>query len=308
MSKIVFISSHCDTFDKLEILKTNLDILKKLDVKIFLYSSVNLDNDVIKLVDFYFYNKINPINESRGLLFWKEDFINNKKIKFCRFWRDNLIAGYYQVKYLIQISRVFNFELNYFILYDLVITNEVKDFIRNQNREGFFSFKASENKIEKVNDCASQLYCVSSSNLEKLDEYFNWEDCQRFSCGEHFIADIAKKLNISIIRDFVIEDHIYTFRNWHEDFYNYSPWSKLKIYFSKNVGTNDPQHIMIYDIKEPVELFIRIDSDIQKIKIEDIQVYEIKPEYQKFEIWLDGKIFDVLDGISKFPGGTWEIQ
>ena len=64
---------------------------------------------------------------------------------------------------------------------------------------------------------------------------------------------------------------------------------------------------MIYDIKEPVELFIRIDDDIQKIKIEDIQVYEIKSEYQNFELWLAGKVFDALENVSKFPGGTWEI-
>lgn len=152
MSKMVFISSHCDTDDKLKVLKTNLEILKKLNVKIFLYSSVNLESDIVSIVDFYFYNSINPINEARGLLFWKEDFYNNKKIKFCRFWKDNLIGGYYQVKYLIQMSRIFNFDFNYFILYDLVITNDVIDFISNKNKEGFFSFLASENGVYTEND------------------------------------------------------------------------------------------------------------------------------------------------------------
>lgn len=308
MKKVVLISSHCDTEDKLIILKTNLNILRSMNVKILLYSSFSLESEITDLVDYYFYNSVNPINESRGMLFWKEEFYNNKKIKFCRFWRDNNFAGFYQLKNLSKLAKILDFDLNYFILYDLVITNDIIDFINNKEDEGFFSFLAHENNEEKLNDCATQLYCVKKDKLDKLDDYFDWTDCQGFTNIENFIYSVSNKLNIPVIRDFVIEDHIYQFRNWHEDFYNYSPWSKLKIYFSKNVGTNDPQHIMIYDIKEPVELFIRIDSDIQKIKIEDIQVYEIKPEYQKFEIWLDGKIFDVLDGISKFPGGTWEIQ
>jgi hypothetical protein len=307
MKKLVLISSHCDTDDKLKILKTNLNILRSMNVKILLYSSFRLNSEITDFVDYYFYNSINPINESRSMLFWKEEIYNNKKIKFFRFWRDHTLAGFYQLKYLSNLSKMLNFDLNYFILYDLVITNDVICFIKDKEDEGFFSFLAYENGEEKINDCATQLYCINKDNIDKLNEYFDWNECQRFSNIEGFMFNLANRLNIPVIRDFTIEDHIYQFRNWREDFYNYSPWSKFKIYFSKNVGTNDPHRIMIYDIKEPVELFIRIDDDIQKIKIEDIQVYEIKSEYQNFELWLDGKVFDALENVSKFPGGTWEI-
>jgi hypothetical protein len=193
------------------------------------------------------------------------------------------------------------------MLYDLLMSNDVIDFIKNQNKEGFFSFMSSENGIEIQNDCATQLYCVSGYKLNDLDSYFSWEDCQKFSCSEHFMSDIANKLNIPINRDFVIEDHVYTFRNWTEDFYNFSPYKEFKIYFSKNAGTDEEPSMMIYDINKPVDIFIRINDDVKKVKIEDIQIYEIKKEYQKFELWLNGKIFDVLESVSKFSGGTWEI-
>ena len=307
MRKLVLISSHCDTPDRLKILKTNLEILKNIDVKILLYSTVNLSEDITNSVDYYFFNRFNPVKEYKSLLFWSNVSCNGKNIKLCRFWQDTALASVTQMKYLVQLSDILDFDLFYFTLYDLVYTNDVIDFIKNKNEERFFTFRTSENGNLIENNCAMQVFSLNKVNVTNINKLFDVNKLTDFSCTEHFLHDISKKLNISICDEFVVEDHIYQFRNWHKDFYNYSIWEEFKIYFSKNAGTEDPQHIMIYDIKDTVDLFIRIDNDVKKIKIQDIQIYEIKKEYQKFEIWLDGKVFDVLENISKFPGGTWEI-
>ena len=307
MKKLVLISSHCDSEAKLKVLKTNLEILNQMNIPILLYSSVHLEKDILNLVDFYFYNADNPIIEDTSHLFWKEELYGNKKTKFHRFWRNNRFAGFSQVLKLIQLARILNYDMNYFMLYDLVIDSKILEFIKDKNQESFFSFKATENGKELINDCASQFFSVTKSNLENLESNFVWERCLDFDCAEHFLSYLAQKINIGINRDFAVEDHIYTFRNWHEDFYNYSPWQEFKIYFSKNVGTSDPQHCLIYDVKQPLEIFIRKDNNIQKMTISECQEFEIDPSLQKFEFWRNGKIFDVLDQAEKFPGGGWEF-
>ena len=307
MKKLVLISSHCDSEEKRKVLKTNLEILRQIDTSILLYSSIHLERDILNLVDFYFFNPNNPLGEDSSHLFWEEELYGKKKIKFFRFWRNNRFAGFSQVLKLVQFARIFNYDMNYFMLYDLVIDNQILNFIKDKNQESFFAFRATENGKELINDCASQFFSVSQSKLENLESEFIWERCLEFDCAEHFWADLAQKINVPINRDFIVEDHIYTFRNWQEDFFNYSPWKEFKIYFSKNIGTTDPQHCLIYDVKQPVEIFVRIDNDIQKISIMEERQFEIKTNYQKFEFWRDGKIFDVLDKAEKFPGGGWEF-
>lgn len=307
MKKLVLISSHCDSEEKRKVLKTNLELLRQIDTSILLYSSIHLERDILNLVDFYFFNPNNPLKEDSSNLFWKEEFFGAKKIKFYRFWRNNRFAGFSQVLKLVQLSRIINCDINYFMLYDLVIDNQILNFIKDKNQESFFAFRATENGEELINDCATQFFSVSQSKLENLESEFIWERCLGFDCAEHFWADLAQKINVPINRDFIVEDHIYTFRNWHEDFYNYSPWQEFKIYFSKNVGTADPQHCLVYDVKQPLEIFIRKDNDIQKMTISEFQQFEIDPSLQKFEFWRNGKIFDVLDQAEKFPGGGWEF-
>jgi hypothetical protein len=266
-----------------------------------------LERDILNLVDFYFFNPNNPLGEDSSHLFWKEELYGEKKIKFFRFCRNNRFAGFSQVLKLVQFAKIFNFDMNYFMLYDLVIDNQILNFIKDKNQESFFAFRATENERELINDCAVQLFSVSQKNLDNLESNLKWEHCLNFECIEHFMADLAQKINVPINRDFIVEDHIYTFRNWHEDFYNYSPWQEFKIYFSKNICTADPQHCLVYDVKQPLEIFIRKDNDIQKMTISEFQQFEIDPSLQKFEFWRNGKIFDVLNQAEKFPGGGWEF-
>jgi hypothetical protein len=307
MKKLVLISSYCDSEEKRKVLKTNLELLRKIDTSILLYSPIHMGEDIINLVDFYFLNPNNPLGEDSSNIFWKEEFFQKKKIKFYRFWRNNRFAVFSQFEKLMEIAMILNYDINYFMLYDLVIDNQILNFIKSKNQESFFSFRATENGKELINDCATQFFSVLKNNLENLQSEFIWERCLDFNYIEHFWADLAQKINVPINRDFIVEDHIYTFRNWQEDFFNYSPWKEFKIYFSKNIGTTDPQHCLIYDVKQPVEIFVRIDNDIQKISIMEERQFEIKTNYQKFEFWRDGKIFDVLDKAEKFPGGGWEF-
>jgi hypothetical protein len=307
MKKLILISSHCDSPAKLKVLKTNLEILRKFEVSILLYSTVNLDFEITNYVDYYFFNTNNPIDQGRSLLFWSEKNCDGKKIKFHRFWRDHTFSGFTQIKFLINFSQFLGYDLNYFILYDLIITNQVSDFIEKQSKESFFTFQAFENGQLLVNDCASQLFCDSQSKILDLEKLFIWEESQKFACIEHFIANLASKLEIPINRDFIVEDHIYQMRNWIDDWYNHSPWKEFKIYFSKNLDFPDAGKCLIYDVEKDIEIFIRRNRDVKKIKISEIKEFEISSSDLELDIWYNGIIFDILHNFYKFPGGGWEF-
>lgn len=77
MKKIALISSYCDNEDKLNILKKNILILKKIGVDVMLLSPIPIDSDIISLCDFFIYTKENPILRwpVRAHTFWL-NFIN----------------------------------------------------------------------------------------------------------------------------------------------------------------------------------------------------------------------------------------
>lgn len=307
MQKLILISSHCDTSEKVKILKTNIEIYRDINIPVLLYSTVKLSRDITDIVDYYFYNSNNPINMESGLFFYAEKIYSNKKIKFERYWSNHSYASFYQIKYLIYLAKLLNYDLNFFVFYDLVVTSEIIDFISNKNEENFFSFSAKEKDELIVNDCSTQLFSISKEKLSFFEENYIWDNTKNFDCLEHFFADLSEKINIKINREFLVEDHIYTFGNWTETFFNYSPWVDFKIYFSKN-DPNNMNKCLIYDVKKPSEIFLRINNEIKKIKIFDFHEIEINTQHKKIELWLDGKIFDVLENFESFPGGGWSYS
>ncbi|NBP55435.1 hypothetical protein EBU71_02640 [bacterium] len=261
----------------------------------------------MNLVDYYFFNSENPIDNGGGLYFWCQKNCNNSEIMFHRFWKDHTLAGFTQIKFLVELSSILGYDLNYYILYDLVITNQVASFIKSQNNESFFSFMTSENGKILVNDCAAQLFCVSRPKLAKLGEFFTLDQLKKFERFEHFMADLANRLQIPINRNFSVEDHVYQMRNWERDFYDYSPWDEFKIYFCKFTDRPTTGSCMIYDVVKDLEIFVRRDDEVQKTKISKIHEFEIPPNLSVFEFWYNGTIFDVLQNFRKFPGGYWEF-
>jgi hypothetical protein len=302
--KLILVSSHCDTPEKLKILKTNLEIYKEIGTPVLLYSSNKLDVSITDIVDYYFYNSNNPIDKEPGLFFFKEEICSDKKIRFERYWSNHNYSVFHQIKYLVYLAKLLDYDLNFFVLYDLVITSQIIHFISKKNDESFFSFFAKENGIVLTNDCSTQLFSISREKLTLFQNHFIWENTKNFSCLEHFFSDLSKKLDIEINREFLVEDHIYTFRNWKESFYNYSPWIDFKIYFSKN-ESNILGKCLIYHVTRPLEIFLRINTEVTKIDIFDLHEFIIDDQHKKFEFWFDGKIFDVLENFRKFPGGGW---
>jgi len=61
MKKIALISSFCDTQDKLNVLKKNIETLKKNDLDVLLMSPIHLPENIQSMCDYYFQTKDNPV-------------------------------------------------------------------------------------------------------------------------------------------------------------------------------------------------------------------------------------------------------
>mgnify|MGYP003353522814 FL=1 len=59
MKNIVLIQSHCDTEEKLDYLKKNIEKIKKFDLEILLFSHIPLNQEVIGMVDYFVFDKSN---------------------------------------------------------------------------------------------------------------------------------------------------------------------------------------------------------------------------------------------------------
>lgn len=309
MKKLVLIGSYCNTPQKLKVLKTNLGILRKIDVHILLYSPIPLGEDLIDLVDYFFLDKRFSPDGDEMQIFWKFGSYDGISMKMSYVWLDSVTGGIAQTKSLIHLSRNLDYDLLYFLLYDVVLTSDLVHFIEG-GEEGFFPFRArSEESGETVGDCATQIYSMKKNKVDLFDSLLNFSNIKQHPNAESFFKVISESLEIPIFRGIEVEDHIHTFRNWQRDFYNYSPFPDFKIFFQKY--RNDPPlntHVLIYDIEKPCRIFIRTNDDAQSFQLDGQKILEILPEYEKFEIWYDGIIFDVLESARKFPGGWWEKE
>lgn len=306
MKKIIFITSYCNTQDKLDVLNLNLELLGSTGIDVFLYSPIELPIEVTKKTKYYFQN-CESQKEDNYVNFWVADKYCGHKIKLNRLWKDTLNSGFNQTKFLINLSKSFDYDMNYFLLYDLVLTNEILDLISHTNDENFFPFVAYDHGHKKQKNCSTQIFSVSKQKLNQLNSLFTWNECIKFNSAEDFFYDISKKLQIKIHETILVEDHISTFNKWTLTFFNFSPWQDFKIFFSKNLDNDENSNIIFYDVKSSTDLFLRIDNKIEKININNLHTIKIHSETKIFEVWYEGKIFDVLKKFSDVLSSSWEL-
>ena len=87
-NKVVAITSYCDTDVKLNVLIVNISLLRSYfpDHKIALHANYPLEPSVQKLVDIYFYEDLNHVDEDKRIYYWDgiTDGKENGKIYFDR--------------------------------------------------------------------------------------------------------------------------------------------------------------------------------------------------------------------------------
>lgn len=123
MKKVALISSHCDTPEKINILKSNIETLKSLNIDTFVISAIKIDIDC----DFLFITKENPILKwpERAMAAWRVLDYDEKVLKFVSLISDYGWASLYQIKKIMEFGSTYDYDIFYFLIYDLNIDEKI---------------------------------------------------------------------------------------------------------------------------------------------------------------------------------------
>ena len=127
MNKLYCITSHCDNLKKVESLKRTIKQLNDLNRDILLVSHIPLSEDIIESVNYFIYDRSNPILYSgeRIMFVWHKININGEIVSL------NITLPDYGFTAINQFSRIASFcdNLNYdfyeIINYDIEFTEEI---------------------------------------------------------------------------------------------------------------------------------------------------------------------------------------
>ena len=234
MKKIALIISFCDTFEKEEVLYSNTIKLKSLGLDVMILSPLTLSKKNIDACDFYFQTKENPV------LHWPEymqemwySIVNSDGdlIKLKRGVLDYGYAGLYQIKKISQIVLGFDYDLHYFMIYDLLIDARVeKDII-----EGSFNLiypRRHPIKKDWVWSASQNFMILDREKTHKISLDISKERyLESNQIAEEHAVRWANEYEIEI-SDYPVTDQI---SYWDEpNLFNYSKNEKYDIFWGKN--------------------------------------------------------------------------
>ena len=84
MKKCFLVTSYCNTEEKVDVIRKTIDNIKRYGIDICVHAHYPLPVDIQNDVNYYIYDKSNPVltfeKDGRGLLFWKRHMKSKTKI------------------------------------------------------------------------------------------------------------------------------------------------------------------------------------------------------------------------------------
>lgn len=288
--KLVLINTFCNNQEKIEILESLIKRLKEFDVDVLCLSPIKLPESVIKICDFYFYTKENPIIpwELRPHLHWNVfEIPGNRITTFQRGFDDYGWAGLYQVKKMAQIALTFDYDIFYHTIYDVEVNETFIEALKSEE----------VNYVHKLNNGFGptfHLLVLNKDLLEKIENKISFEDyINNNQTVEGELKNWVHMFNIKISDSPVVETKSY----WDDvDLYNYSPFQEFKFFISKNnemdtwFGTNnvylqripDKLRIVFYHTNL-TEIIVSINYTSHKVEIKNWEIVEFPISSSKVE-------------------------
>lgn len=278
MKKIISILSHCDTEEKKNILKETIDILREnTNFKIVLNSHITLPESIIDKVDYFLYDKSNPVMdiEKRSMLIWKVVRVNDTNFKLISIRRDYGWTPFNKIKNT--LSFVSNMDLDEitFLNYDLKITDKLIEDINKIEDNVFYD-------VVSGNDYFNPGLLIFNINKQSINTFINElsiENYLKHNIAEDYLRSIINKLDY-LISGNIVNDRI---RIDNEDLFNNIENNHFKVFIGEDKS-------IIYDVKNEVEVLINNEKFKLKKGIDYIfeKIYDIKLIENK--IYTDVKI------------------
>lgn len=306
MKKIVLISSFCDTEVKLQCLKKNILKIKELGLDVMVSSPIVLDEEIIKISDYVFYTKDNPVLDwpEKAILYWKEFFYENSKYIFSRTVPDYGWAGFHQVKQLSEIALGMNYDYYYHIIYDLKI-DHLKECFEQETSKKIFPSKREETTW----NYGLHFMIFDKKNLKLFSDLITKELYLKFNKGNAFdcLESIAHIMNCERGEKFA-EDEIYYFED--KDFFNSSPTQDFGLFIENNDQQKTNTKLWFFNLLNEIQITlivngIEINKSINNFDNVDLGMNKIF--LRKVEMIYSSQLYDLTDIIEKVKHSTTQI-
>jgi FkbM family methyltransferase len=234
--KIVLISSFCDNQKKMDILRENIIKLKSLnlDTMVIVPNFLPVDEEIIKLSDFVFYTKENPLLKYpvRQYTHWYEKQIPDGRVTTLhRGFADYGWAALYQTKKLSQIALTFDYDLFYHLIYDVEIDDVLLSELRSDECN-IIHPRRNPNHPDEIWECTLHFMVFDRDMMSKIEKEITLEEYMSTNgVAEGEVLKWKNKFNLKT-SEHCIKDKIFYWENF--DFFNMSPFPEFKMFLSKN--------------------------------------------------------------------------
>tara|TARA_Y100000114_G_scaffold39159_1_gene34855 strand:- start:2685 stop:3656 length:972 start_codon:yes stop_codon:yes gene_type:complete len=308
-NNLITIQCHCDTKEKISLLNKNIKILKKEKFKILVVSHIPVNQKIQDAVDYFIYDKSNPILHwpDRGMIHWmKIDF--DKPYKAINILFDFGWTTINQILLAGNLGLSLNFDYYTFINYDIKLTDNIIN--RMKNPLSLMSSKVIDNRVEDKFRFPSFIFNIfSKKNLKRIlplfskEKYINGYYNEKrkiilYRDAEQYFGDVIKNFHYKIFKDKV--DELITLDE--PDMLNYSQHKEFKILL-QNDNTHPTVHpsphsakALIYNNTSNGFDFIVNDTIL---KITDEKKLIILPKIKKIGYMYNSNYVDLINDYKK---------
>ena len=284
MKNIVLIQSHCDTNEKVDYLKNNILKLKEFDLDILLFSHIPLSQEIIKLVDYFIYDKTNPIlwDERRHYFWWIADGYKMETTIPDYGWTvfNQMIKSYN----LIQNEK---YEYVFIFNYDVIIDNEIEEYFKTPRNSIFKHSKSQNGVAPPVEFEVGIIFFVLQFDL--LQDLITQLDKKNYSDNWNLIAEeylISKLKNIGIteVSNVVVKD----FFHQTNDIFNLVDNKYLSVFL-------DNQKLLKFRIEKKMDVDISVIVNDELIRLQTPVFYfdSIVEKLKTFGVIVEGEYFNL---------------
>tara|TARA_R110002167_G_scaffold12013_1_gene51747 strand:- start:944 stop:1897 length:954 start_codon:yes stop_codon:yes gene_type:complete len=297
---LIIILSHCDTEEKLNVLRDTVKVLKDNHFSTLVTSYIPLPEDIVRELDYFIYDKSNPILNwpIKSSLYWR--IVPHKGINYKLSYLSKEIgnAALNQAIVAGNFSKTLDYTHFSYINYDVDITSEFLETLKNPKPVQF-----SSEGITKNFPCFL-LSIFDKKNLEKLltiascEEYIKGHPNKgiSFITVEHYWRHISTFFNYERI-EYSVYDKIHS-GDW--DNFNLNREDDLfHIYYQSNLNnpsstdlqlhTEDPR-IVLYNIVKNITLNV----NGKTVEIADTTYVIEDTEISELGYYRDDKYIDLM--------------
>lgn len=257
---LIIILSHCDTEEKLNVLRDTVKVLKDNHFSTLVTSYIPLPEDIVGELDYFIYDRSNPILKwpIKARALWLKVPHKGINYKLNYFSTDAGNAVVNQVVVAGNFSKSLDYTHFSYINYDVVITPEFLETIKNPKPVQFCN-----EGVSKSFPCML-LSIFDKKNLEKL--------LAVTSCEEYIKGHPGKGIRFDTVEDYW--KHISTFFDYDKNDTEYSVYDRIdtRTWDAFNINREDDLFHIFYqsNLNNPSSTDLQLHTEDPRILLWDI--------------------------------------